>query len=225
MSKYSLILLLGGSSTRFNGECNKVYTLIDGKPLFRYSLDVFLSDSDCESVYIVYNKNDLSLLDTYLMDIKDSRINIVVGGSKRHLSVYNGLLNVKSKYVFVHDGARPFVSISDIEKLKKSLMHHASATLAYKINNTIKESCGNSIKTLDRSCLFGVITPQAHHTEIFRNLLEKALNDDVIYDDLMVFERYSDIRSDIIFTMNNTVKVTTIEDLGYIRYLIGEKND
>ena len=113
----------------------------------------------------------------------------------------------------------------DIEKLKKSLSHHTCASLAYKINNTIKITEGNTIKTLDRSNLFGVITPQAHHTEIFKKYLEKVLDSDVIYDDLMVYEKNCDIRSDIIFTMNNTLKVTTIEDLGYVRYLIGEEND
>ena len=60
MMKYSAVILLGGSSRRFNdGKINKVYLPINDKPLFIYSALAFIHDVDCEEVIIVYNKNDL----------------------------------------------------------------------------------------------------------------------------------------------------------------------
>ena len=77
---YQVILLLGGSSHRFNDKQNKVLYEINNKPIYRYSLDIFLNDDRCERVVIVLNE---LIKDIIKSEITSSKVVYALGGEER----------------------------------------------------------------------------------------------------------------------------------------------
>ena len=220
--KYSAIVLLGGSSRRFQEKgINKVYLPINDKPLFIYSVDVFLSDNDCEEVIIVYNKNDYEKLNKNLNNLN---VKLVEGGESRHQSVLNGAKSAKCDYVLVHDGARPNINIDLINRVKEGLQKSKSVSLGVLVKDTIKEFKDGIIKTIPRNNLYYMQTPQGSSRSDLINVLEKVKDSDNITDDLMAFEKYSNIRPLIVLGDDKNIKVTTIGDYEYLKYIMEKEN-
>ena len=220
MMKYSAIILLGGSSTRFSQDgTNKVYLMIGGKPLFQYSIDAFLSDEDCQEIIIVYNEKDLNILKSYLKnDVK-----LVSGGINRYDSVLNGVKAASCTYVLVHDGARPNINLTLINRVKEGFKHSECVSLGVPVSDTIKK-VDNGIKTISRENLYYMQTPQGSNREALIGVLNKIKEEDKITDDLMAFEKYSSIVPYIVLGDKNNLKVTTIEDYDYLKFLMEKKN-
>lgn len=221
MMKYSAVILLGGSSRRFNGDINKVYLKVNDKPIFKYSVDVFLSDKDCEEIIIVYNKNDEEIISSFNLDKK---IKLVVGGEERYESVLNGLEVATCSYVLVHDGARPLINLDLVNRVKEGLKKSKSVSLGVPVSDTIKMVIDKSVKTIDRENLYYMQTPQGSYKEDLIKVLKKIKKEDKITDDLMAFEKYSDITPLIVLGDKNNIKITTNDDYTYIKYLMEKHN-
>ena len=214
--KYSAVLLLAGKSKRFNGDINKVYTLINEKPLFQYSLEVFNKDDNCQSIIIVYNENDKDLL--FKNEILSEKTTYVTGGSERYKSVLNGIKNVNTEYVLVHDGARPLISQSMIDDLLGELKYSECVSTGLPITDTIKKIDENgNITTISRDSLYSVQTPQGSKTEMLKSALENVKDTDNITDDLMAIEKYTNITPKIVIGSKRNIKVTTIEDIELVK--------
>ncbi len=98
----------------------------------------------------------------------------VFGGRERSDTVRLALSHVETPYVMVHDAARPFISVKDLESLLE-LCHKdvCGGILASPVADTLKQAFDGIIKkTVDRSCLYRALTPQLFKTS---ELLE-ALN-------------------------------------------------
>ena len=219
--KYSAIVLLGGNSRRFLGDTNKVYLPINNKPVFLYSVDAFLSDCDCDEVIIVYNKNDLNIIKSYHFSDK---IKLVEGGIERYNSVINGLSIVKNPYVLVHDGARPYLNLDLINRVKEGLAKSHCVTLGVPISDTIKKKDNNQIETINRDNLYAIQTPQGSKTKSLKEVLSKVKDSDNITDDLMAFEKYSSVTPLIVLGDKKNIKITTNDDYEYIKYLMEKKD-
>ena len=177
-----------------------------------------MRDKRCHEVIIVYNSNDLEVLKKYLDKYNDLRIKLVAGGKERQNSVLNGLNEVTSEYVLVHDGARANINQGLIDKLLVALDKNQVVSLGINVTDTIK-SVTDCVKTVDRTNLYYVQTPQASIKRVLIECLEKAEHDNVIVtDDLMAIEMYSDIVPTIVAGEKSNIKVTTLEDLNLLKY-------
>ena len=221
---YNLLILLGGKSSRFSSDINKVYCLINNKPVFTYSLDKFLSLEEIKKIVLVYNKDDLELLKSILKDYHDSRISICEGGKERYDSVLNGLKNLSCDKVIVHDGARPNVSMEAIKDAVNTSKTERCISLGLPITDTIKEVKGSTIKTIDRNNLFSIQTPQITDYDLLLSCLNKIKEEDNITDDLMAIEKYSNVIPKIVIGNKFNYKITVKEDIKLMEYLLGEKN-
>ena len=221
MMKYSAIILLGGSSRRFPNDINKVYLLINNKPVFLYSVETFLSDNDCDEIIIVYNEKDIDIINKYVFDQK---VKLVPGGAERYLSVLNGLKMVKNTYVLVHDGARPNINLDLINRVKDGLLKSNSVSLGVKVSDTIKKDANGHIETIDRDNLYYMQTPQGSVTKDLINVLSQIKEEDKITDDLMAFEKYSKIEPLIVMGDKKNIKITTQDDFEYMKYLLENKD-
>lgn len=220
MMKYSAVILLGGSSTRFSKDgTNKVYLKILDKPLFQYSIDAFLSDEDCQEVIVVYNEKDLNELKTYVQ----GNIKLVSGGKERYDSVLNGVMVASFPYVLVHDGARPNINLTLINRVKEGFKYSKCVSLGVPVSDTIKK-VDNGIKTINRENLYYMQTPQGSDRQALIDVLKQIKEEDKITDDLMAFEKYSSIVPHIVLGDKNNLKVTTIEDFEYLKFLMEKKN-
>jgi 2-C-methyl-D-erythritol 4-phosphate cytidylyltransferase len=96
----------------------------------------------------------------------------VIGGEQRSMSVRNALHEVAGDVVVVHDAARPLVTPELIEAVLEGLVDCDAAIAAAPVTDTIKEARdGEVLRTLDRTGLWAVQTPQVFR----RDALERAL--------------------------------------------------
>ena len=116
------ILLSAGKSKRFKSKLNKQFITYKNKPLFEHSLKAAIDSNLFKKILIVSNKK-----------IKYKDVEVIKGGKERHNSTQNALnylKNKKIKNVFIHDSARPNLSLSLLKKLKSQLKTN-SAVVPY----------------------------------------------------------------------------------------------
>ena len=215
MKTKSLILLLGGASTRSNLDINKTLYQINNIPLFIYSLDKFYKLSFDEYILVVReeDKEEINkILENYPYDVK-----IVTGGARRCDSVKNGLKEVHTSCAFIHDAARPLVNINDIKSLINIMEASFVATLASKVSDTIRNI--NNNHRINRDDLLLISTPQAFDQTLFKDILN---NDQDITDEISLFEDNYDIKYVIETSINP--KLTYQKDLELIKNVINAKN-
>ena len=94
---------------------------------------------------------------------------IVVGGKERYESVYKALREIEPEgYVFIHDGARPFVDESIIERTYQAVKEYRACVAGMPVKDTIKISDEEEFAaaTPDRSKLWMIQTPQTFSYEL-----------------------------------------------------------
>lgn len=220
---YDVILLLAGKGERFATGINKVYYSVYNKPIFKYSLELFLNDDDCLRVIIVYNKDDKETLGNYLPEY-NQKIVLCQGGEERFLSVKEGLKYVTEENVLIHDGARPIIDMNIIQNIKKELISFPAVAPGIPVTDTLKSYIdGEEIKTIDRNHLYYMQTPQGLKTQILKKALNKVKKDNIITDDLMAIEKYEKIVPKIIKGDKKNIKLTTIDDIPLIQLYLKER--
>ena len=64
---------------------------------------------------------------------------ILPGGAERYLSVWNGIQEAENKgYLFIHDGARPFVDEEMIERVYEQVQKEKACVVGMPVKDTIK---------------------------------------------------------------------------------------
>ncbi len=117
-SQYTLILCCAGKSQRYGKE--KLLEIIHDKYLYEYSLNTFFVDPDCVNIILVIPKRwHIGII---LEHLKKANLRIVYGGKTRTESIKIALKHVHTKYVMIHDGARPCVTRKLINDLKRLML-------------------------------------------------------------------------------------------------------
>ena len=218
MNNITCIILLGGCGSRMQNSINKVYLPLLNKKVFQHSLDKFIKVKEIDKIILVYNPNDVDLLNSLLVDYQDYNIELVVGGTSRNESVSNALKYVNSKHVLIHDGARPYTSLDDIYSIIKVLKDSDAVTLYHDVVDAIKLNG----RSLNKSELKAVTTPQGFNKSAYLYLLENPNNQ--AFDELEILENTNFKISYVKETSNNS-KITYKEDLEQIDYKIGYSMD
>ena len=211
--QYTAIVLAAGKGARMHLDYNKMfYRLQDGTTILEKSVNLFLADEDCVQVVLMTTREEENFVRS-LFD--DERMTYAYGGETRQDSVYNGLQAVTSKYVMIHDGARCFLAMREIEALKEALTQENACLLMVPAIDTIKEvKDGYVVHTPKRSTLYAAQTPQCFLTEIIRDCYAQADRDGfVASDDAMLVEHYSCTPIKVVLGSYGNKKVTTKEDL------------
>ncbi|MDO4466544.1 MAG: 2-C-methyl-D-erythritol 4-phosphate cytidylyltransferase [Bacillota bacterium] len=211
--KYSLIVLAAGRGSRTKLEYNKVfYTLSDGQTVLEKSLSLFVKDPDCAQIVVVCASGEEELMAPYC---KDEKIEITVGGATRQDSVYNGLQKVKSDYVFIHDGARPFLEQEQIDALKSTLETEKACLLMIPSVDTVKVVENGYVKcTLERATLFNAQTPQCFETKLILSCHEQAKKENFLgTDDASLVEVFSQVPIKMVESSAANKKITNPSDL------------
>jgi 2-C-methyl-D-erythritol 4-phosphate cytidylyltransferase len=102
----------------------------------------------------------------------------VEGGPVRSDSVRRALAAApEADVVVVHDAARPLVTRELVERCIAGLEGYDAAIAAARVTDTIKEvdEAGRVVKTLDRSTLWAVQTPQVFNAAVLRRALDQPL--------------------------------------------------
>ncbi|HEX7619417.1 MAG TPA: 2-C-methyl-D-erythritol 4-phosphate cytidylyltransferase, partial [Verrucomicrobiae bacterium] len=106
---------------------------------------------------------------------------------ERQDSVWNGLaaLSAAAEVVAIHDAARPCVSGELIAATVKDAEETGAAVAAQPVTDTIKESPDGKLirRTLDRSKLWAVQTPQTFRVGVIRRAISAARQKKLVFTD------------------------------------------
>jgi 2-C-methyl-D-erythritol 4-phosphate cytidylyltransferase len=211
--QYSAVIVAAGSGSRMNLGFNKVYAhLPEGCTILEKTMSVFLEDEDCVQIVVVTDAAE------YLHHIQTrvpGRITFAMGGDTRQRSVLNGTMAAIADTVFIHDGARPFLSRELLDQLKEVMETEEAALLAVPCKDTIKiVEHGYVRMTVERNTVCGAQTPQAFRTEKIIDCIHKAEQEGYTgTDDCSLAERYSNMRIKVVQGSYENYKITTPEDL------------
>lgn len=175
----SAIIVAAGRGTRMGANIDKLFLEVAGRPVVAHTWARFDSANCIDEIVIVVRAG----MERAFKDIAaglnlQKPFRFTIGGAERQDSVVNGLQAVHSttQIVAIHDGARPCASHELIEETVHAARECGAAVAAQRVTDTIKQSDDGSTvsRTVDRSKLWSVQTPQAFRLDVIRRAIAAA---------------------------------------------------
>lgn len=130
-----LLLMMGGSGTRFGARIPKQYVEVEGCPVFMHIVRKYVKSVDLEKVVLVSNPTWVSFVKEK-MEQSDMMCTyeVVEGGDTRSQSVKNGLLSAmktgkKDDVILIHDATHPYVDVEGVKQIISIVEKGRGATM------------------------------------------------------------------------------------------------
>ena len=222
-----VVIVAGGSSTRTTGSELKQFRWVAGKPMLLHSLQAFMSRRDVLSVVCVIPKDFVADPPPWIFQCDIDRLLLSIGGETRTDSVRNGLEDLpdEASIALIHDAARPLVDDAVVDRVIAKAREGDCAVPGLPIIDTVKEvdEQGTVVRTMDRSRLWRVQTPQAFpRATIERAHREARKEKATATDDAALCERIG-ARVAIVPGNPRMMKVTTENDFERIEALFAAR--
>ncbi|MEO8042749.1 MAG: 2-C-methyl-D-erythritol 4-phosphate cytidylyltransferase [Acidobacteriota bacterium] len=222
--KTTAIIVAAGTGSRFKSDTPKQFLDLAGKPVLVHTIERVASAPSVDTIIAVVAPEYV----TELGGIGFSKpLRVVTGGATRAASVFNGLGSVEDdvEIVAIHDGARPFVSVDEIERTIAKAKEMGAACLVGPVTDTIKTIRGNDISgTLDRNKLRRALTPQAFKIEVLRRAFEIGELGEDVTDECYLVEKLGH-PVELVEGSARNIKITHPEDLAMARAMMHEQNE
>ncbi|RKE81576.1 2-C-methyl-D-erythritol 4-phosphate cytidylyltransferase [Chryseobacterium sp. AG363] len=190
-TKKYIIIVAAGEGNRMGAEIAKQFLPLDGKPILIHTIDAFLNHPTLIfDIILVLNNSHLEMWDNlcqqyyYLKPIK-----IVIGGRERFHSVKNAIDTITDHecYIGIHDGVRPFVSETVIERAFSEVIEHDAVVPIVPMIPTIRMTDGENNRSMNRTDFKVVQTPQVFRSEIIKRAYQTPYQS-TFFDDATVVE-------------------------------------
>jgi len=166
-------------------------------------VEAFASVLSIEQIVVVTDEKRFSSLDT-----RDLSTDVLFakGGDERQDSVVSGMLALSenTKWVAIHDGARPLIHPEQIERVFEFAQKYQAATSARPVTETLKRADKESFskEAVSRENLWIMETPQVFSKEV-------------------LIKAYDFVRNEGLFV---TDEVSAVEAVGYVTKLVKNPN-
>lgn len=219
------ILVAAGKGTRMGPNVDKLFLEIAGKPVVTHTWHRF-DEAECiDEILLVVREGMQSAFKEIAEKFSFKKpFRLVVGGKERQDSVWNGLEATAptTEIVAIQDAARPCTSEMLIVATINAACETGAAVAAQPMTDTVKESVDGKLiqRTLDRSRLWLVQTPQTFRVEVIRRALAEVRRRGLLVtDDTAACELIGQPVRLVVDPQPNP-KVTRPEDLPYIAALL-----
>ena len=214
-----VVIVAGGSGSRMQAPEKKQYLHLFGMPLLCHTLMAFDRCIDLDQICLVVPGEDLEKCKTEVLGplslVHD--IQLVAGGKRRQESVVNGLnsLTAERGIVMIHDGVRPFVRSTLIERCLTGVKATGACIPAIPATDTLKQVDANGVivSTVARQSIRLAQTPQTFFIDLIRRAHHHAACRHVaVTDDASVAEHFG---ASVIVVPGDpdNIKITTPHDL------------
>lgn len=217
------IIVAGGSGARLKAKVRKPFVRLAGRPMLAWTLRAFERAPGVGAVVLVAHPRDIAAARALARRWRCRKVAAVVAGGKtRMASVACGLraLPPGARWVAVHDAARPLVSPEVIARTLREARRWKAAIAAVPVVPTVKQAKGAWVRrTLDRSTLWAVQTPQVFERKLLEKAHRRANGGAPATDDAALVEKMGK-RVRIVPGSHRNIKVTTPEDLVIAKALL-----
>lgn len=214
------IVLAAGSGKRMGTKVHKQYLELEGKPVLYYSLNAFENAECIDEVILVTGVGEEEYCKKEIVERYQLQkvTKIVAGGKERYHSVFHGLSRIEhSDYTFIHDGARPFLTVEMIQRAYEEVKSSKACVMGMPVKDTVKiaDEKGYVESTPPRSRVWIVQTPQVFETNLIKEAYCRLMKceNPLITDDAMVVEEMLHYPIKFIEGSYRNIKITTPEDL------------
>ena len=202
------VILAAGKSKRFNRKIAKQFHKYKNKEIIDHSIEKSLNSRLFKKIIIVTNN-----LKHFKKKKYPKQINIIKGGKERSDSSLIALKYIK-KYkpnnVFIHDAARPNLSIKLIKKISKYLKKNKAVIPVVYSRDSVKYKIKNQIYNLNRNNSVLTQTPQAFR---YKDLLNLALKQNYKISDEATLFINQNYKVKFIQGENQNNKITYFNDI------------
>jgi 2-C-methyl-D-erythritol 4-phosphate cytidylyltransferase/2-C-methyl-D-erythritol 2,4-cyclodiphosphate synthase len=213
-SSCTVIIVAGGSGTRFDDMLPKQYHKIHGIPVLRHTIQKFSDHPAVQQIQVVIAEGFEDLYNQAVSGI-EKLLPPVIGGTTRQASVYNALSALSlavHDIVLIHDAARPCVDVKSIDAILDVLKTHPAASLATAVSDTLRNSDkAEFTDVVNRDGLYAMQTPQGFHFGIIQTAHEQFKRQNFTDDTSLVTEM--NIPVSIVIGTRENIKITTPEDI------------
>jgi 2-C-methyl-D-erythritol 4-phosphate cytidylyltransferase len=213
--KAHAVIVAAGQSIRFGGRTPKQFVPVCGRPLLAWTISRFEAASSIQVITIVAPADCMDLANLAVRISNGTKVkDIVPGGETRSESVLAGLKSCSDEggLVAIHDGARPLVAPSDIDRVVNAASAGEAAMLAIPASDAIKRTHGGVVvSTVDRQGLYYAQTPQVFEVGVIRDAHFRCGSRSFADDAALVEE--AGVAVQIVEPTYPNIKVTRPEDL------------
>lgn len=239
MEHCTAIILAAGAGKRMQSTVAKQYLLLEEKPVIWYALQTFEKSEIIKDVVLVVGAGEVSYCEEEIVKKYGFAkvASVIEGGAERYLSVWEGLKwidnnleKARAGYIFIHDGARPFVTDTIIADTYEAAKEYGACVAAMPVKDTIKvvDEEGFAVQTPNRKTLWMVQTPQVFEKQLITDAYGRLIADleslktkgVEITDDAMVVETMTDRPVKLVKASYENMKITTPEDMKIAKSLL-----
>lgn len=214
--RIAAILLFAGSGVRTRLEIPKQFLKIGGKTVLEHTLCTFCRSSGLHEIVIVAHPSFLNETKEIISKLSDQRVLVVPGGATRQESSRLGISACpNATHVLVHDGARPLLSTTLIERVIREVKLHDAVDVCIPSPDTVVMSAGDFVTNIpNRKAMMLGQTPQAFSRRTLVEAHERALLDGIndATDDCALVMRLG-VPVKIVEGERANMKLTHLDDL------------
>lgn len=211
-----VIIVAGGKGLRMGSDVPKQFLPIGGKPVLMRTISRFREYSSTLGIVLVLPREQQEYWRRLCRDYGfTERYAVADGGETRFHSVKNGLNMIpddEQGVVGVHDGVRPFPSVSVIKRCFDTAREAGTAVPVISVVETLRhiEPSGQSL-TVPRNDFRLVQTPQAFSIEVLKRAYRQPYQDGFTDDASVVEALGHEVR--LVEGNRENIKLTTPFDL------------
>jgi 2-C-methyl-D-erythritol 4-phosphate cytidylyltransferase len=220
------IVVAAGRGVRFGSETPKQFHPVGGVPIVLRALRPFTSHPEIAHVVLVLPAEHAAHPPAFLSAL--SALSVVPGGIHRGDSVRAGLAALRAEcvVVLVHDGARPFVDRTVIDKVIGHARKGEGAVPAVPLSDTLKEVATDDptriVRTRPRAQLWRAQTPQGFPRGVLEEAHARAAQTGHRATDDAALVEAMGVTVRLVPDSSRNIKITTLEDLALAEMLAGE---
>ena len=219
----SAIILAAGRGQRMGTELPKQFLSMGDDMLLTKTIRAFEESRVIQDIVLVTSEEWVGFCRTEIIEREGFRKihKIVTGGKERYDSVYQGLLACpNADYVFIHDGARPFVTEDILVRTQEAVEKYEACAVGVPSKDTVKiaDEEGFVENTPPRKNVWNIQTPQAFSYPLIRAAYELVQGNDMvgITDDAMIIEKSGLAKVKLVMGSYNNIKITTPDDMRWL---------
>lgn len=225
----SAIIVAAGGSVRMGIADSKQFIPLLGRPAIEYTLRAFEKCHFIKEIVVVCREQDKERIRLIADENGFSKVSsLVEGGASRAESVRNGIkaASERAKYFAIHDGARPLITVEEIERVIEAAFETGAATLGVPVKDTIKIVDGyNKIESTPlRSQLRAVHTPQVFESELYQFALENAGDNMINFTDDCSLIEHMGGEVEVVKGSEENIKLTTPIDVVIAESILRERH-